>query len=349
MKIKKNHKILPLDKFINHCLYDRDKGYYMNNNPFGMNGDFTTAPNISRLFSEMIAIWTISFWESLGSPKKFNLVELGAGNGEMMRVMIESFKNFPLFVSNCNFFIFEKNPKLIKEQKKNIKFKKIKWISSLKKLDKSPSIFLANEFFDAIPIKQFLKSKKSWFEKFVHLSNDKKAKFYNKRVNIKKLEEKINFKISERQNFIEYSPLGVKYLQNISSFINKNNGGLLIIDYGYFDKKMKNTLQAIYKKRYSKVLENIGESDITYNINYYFIKKIVKYFKKLSINFTSQQKFLINLGIQERAEIICKNKTFSEKSDVFYRLKRLIDKKEMGDLFKVMLIKRRNINSQIGF
>ena len=88
----------------------------MNKDPFGMAGDFTTAPNISRLFSEMIAIWTISYWESLGSPKKFNLIELGAGNGEMMKIMIESFKKFPLFFNSCTLIIHEKNPKLIKKK-----------------------------------------------------------------------------------------------------------------------------------------------------------------------------------------------------------------------------------------
>jgi len=348
MILKKNHKI-PLDKFINYCLYDKKNGYYMNSNPFGITGDFTTGPNISRLFSEMVAIWTISFWESLGSPKKFNLVELGAGNGEMMKVMIASFKKFPFFIVKCTIFIYEKSPKLIKEQKKNIKFKNIKWIKSLKKLNKSPSIYLANEFFDALPIKQFSKSKNSWFEKFVHFCNNKKAEFINKRVDIKKVEKKINYKFSDKQNFLEYSPLGFKYLKDIFNFIKNNNGGLLIIDYGYFDKKMQDTLQAIYRKRYSKVLENIGKSDITYNINYYFIKKIAENFKELNINFTSQKEFLTNLGIRQRAEIICKNKTFSETSDIFYRLKRLIDKKEMGDLFKVMLIKKSNNKSQIGF
>ena len=92
MRLKKNHN-LPLDKFINLSLYDRKFGYYMKKNPFGREGDFITAPNISRLFSEMIAIWVVSFWQSLGSPKKFNLIELGAGNGEMMKILIETFKN----------------------------------------------------------------------------------------------------------------------------------------------------------------------------------------------------------------------------------------------------------------
>jgi len=200
-----------------------------------------------------------------------------------------------------------------------------------------------------MPIKQFLKSKNTWFEKFVLFSKNKKAEFIKKKINFKKLEKKIDLKFSNKQNFIEYSPLGFKYLKDICKIIKNSNGGLLIIDYGYFDKKMKNTLQAIYKQKHSKVLENIGKSDITYNINFYFIKKIIRNFEELNTNFTSQKNFLTNLGINQRAELISKNKSFSEKTDIFYRLKRLVDKKQMGDLFKVMLIKKANNNFRIGF
>ena len=118
MKLDKNYN-LPLDKFIDFSLYDRKFGYYMKKNPFGREGDFTTSPNISRLFSEMISIWIISFWQSIGSPKKFNLIELGAGNAEMIKVIIESFQNFPTFLKSCNFIIYEKSPLLIKIQKKS--------------------------------------------------------------------------------------------------------------------------------------------------------------------------------------------------------------------------------------
>ena len=119
MKSKKSLNF-PLDKFIDFSLYNEKFGYYVKKNPFGKKGDFITAPNISRLFSEMIAIWIISFWKSLGSPQKFNLIELGAGNGEMMKTLIESFENFPEFLKSCNFIIHEKSPFLIKEQKKKI-------------------------------------------------------------------------------------------------------------------------------------------------------------------------------------------------------------------------------------
>ncbi len=346
--LKKNHKI-PLDKFINYCLYDNKNGYYMTKNPFGPSGDFTTSPNISRLFSEMVAIWVVSFWHTLGCPKKFNLIELGAGNGEMMKVMIESFKRFPSFFKSCNFIIHEKSPRLIKKQKANIKFRNVKWVKNLITLNNLPNIFLANEFFDAIPIKQFFKKKNNWYEKYIQILPQKEYSFSRKQFNISKLNKKFNFEISKKQNFIEYSPLGLKYLKDILRIIQKNHGGLLIIDYGYFGKKMRNTLQAIYNKKHSKVLENIGKTDITHNINYYIFDKIVKSYENLSVNYTTQKKFLTKMGIHERAELISRNKTFKEKADIFYRLKRLTDDNEMGKLFKVMLIKNLEIKTQIGF
>ena len=347
MKLKKNIKI-SLDKFINLSLYDKKNGYYMKKNPFGEKGDFTTAPNISRLFSEMIAIWIVSFWYYLGSPKNFNLVELGAGNGEMMKIFIESFKKFPNFLNACNIFIHEKSPILIKTQKNKLKGNKIIWVSKINKIKKNPSIFIANEFFDSIAIKQFIKLDNLWFERFVSI-NEKKNFFFDKKFDMKKFEKKINLKISHKQNFVEFSEIGMDYLTNISNIIKKNRGGILIIDYGYFDKKMKNTLQAISNKKHSNILKNIGNSDITHNINFYLFKKIISKIGGLKENITTQKKFLIKMGIKERAEIISKNQTFLKKTDIFYRLNRLIDEKLMGNLFKVMFIKNKKNKFKLGF
>ena len=347
MKLKKNIKI-SLDEFINLSLYDKKNGYYMKKNPFGEKGDFTTAPNISRLFSEMIAVWIISFWYNLGSPKNFNLVELGAGNGEMMRIFIESFKKFPNFLNACNIFIHEKSPILIKTQKNKLRGNKIIWVSKINKIKKNPSIFIANEFFDSIAIKQFIKLDNLWFERFVSI-NEKKNFFFDKKFDMKKFEKKINLKISNKQNFIEFSEIGMDYLTNISNIVKKNRGGILIIDYGYFDKKMKNTLQAISNKKHSNILKNIGNSDITHNINFYLFKKIISKIGGLKEKTTTQKKFLVKMGIKERAEIISRNKSFMIKSDVFYRLNRLIDEKQMGNLFKVMFIKNKGNKFKLGF
>jgi len=348
MKLKKNIS-LSLDQFINHSLYDKKSGYYMKKNPFGKTGDFITAPNISRLFSEMISVWTIAFWQSLGSPKKFNLIELGAGNGEMMKDIIETLQNFPYFFNTCNFIIHEKSPSLIKTQKKKLKEKKITWIDQIKKIENSPSLFLANEFFDAIAIKQFIKKKEIWFEKFVKFENNKKPFFFEKKTNIKNLEKKINLKISKNQNYIEYSELGLNYLKEISKIIKKNSGGLLIIDYGNSSKKMRNTLKGISNHKFANILKDIGNTDITHNINFNLFKKFIKQIGNLESNLTSQKKFLLKLGIKERAEIISKNLNFSEKANIYYRLKRLIDDQQMGSLFKVMLIKNKKNKFNLGF
>ena len=348
MKLKKIYNF-PLDKFINLSLYNKKFGYYMKKNPFGKEGDFVTAPNISRLFSEMIAIWIINFWENLGSPKKFNLIELGAGNGEMMKVLCASFKNFPIFFNSCNLIIHEKSPSLIEIQKEKLPHKKITWVSKINKIKKIPSIFIANEFFDAIAIKQLKKKEGLWFEKFVNLKNPNKPFFFEKKVDIKKIEKKIDFKISHNQNFIEYSELGLNYLKNISQIIKKNMGGLLIIDYGYTEKKMKDSLQAVSNHKFANILENIGNVDITHNINFDIFKRFIKQMNGLESNLTTQKEFLLKMGINQRAEILSKNKNFSKKADIYFRLKRLIDDKQMGNLFKVMLIKNKENKFNLGF
>ena len=163
------------------------------------------------------------------------------------------------------------------------------------------------------------------------------------------MKKKINFKISYNQNFIEYSDLGINYLRNISKFIKKNTGGLLIIDYGYTEKKMKDTLQAISKHKFANILDNIGNVDITHNINFNLFKNFIKQVGNLECYLTTQKEFLINMGIKERAEMVSKNKTFTKKVDIFYRLKRLIDEDQMGTLFKVMLIKNKSHKFKVGF
>ena len=348
MIIKKN-TLLCIDKYIEEALYNKKFGYYMNKDPFGEKGDFTTSPNFSILFSEMIAIWIISFWENLKCPKKFNLIELGAGNGEMMRILIKSFNQFPQFKSACKINIFEKSNFLKKIQRKNIKNNDVKWLKNLNKLNNLPSIFVANEFFDALPIKQFIKKKEKWYERHVKFISVKKPKYVDVLFDMKKFEKKIQFKISFKQKFIEYSPLTINYLKLITKKIRLNNGGILIVDYGYLNKEMKNTLQAISNHKYSSVLDGFGKSDITYNLNFYLMEQIIKKISTLNSITTSQKKFLTKLGILERAEILTKNMPFTKKVDVYFRMKRLVDDNAMGDLFKVMFVTKQNNNFQLGF
>ncbi len=348
MKIS-NNKHISFDKFVDIALYHKKTGYYMKKNPFGKDGDFITAPNISILFSEMLAIWCLAFWEHLGCPKKINIIELGAGNGEMMYQMIKAFKRFDKFRESSNYFILEKSQFLKKIQKKKLNSHKITWLNSINKLKNGPNIFLANEFFDALPIKQFIKKNNKWYEKSIKKNNINKFEFVNVITNIKDLEKKIKINLSKNQKIIEFSPLTYDYLNIISKKINIFQGGLLIVDYGYLKKKMRDSLQSVYKHNFNNVLDNFGKSDITYNLNFFLLKKIVKKLNLKVVGLTSQRNFLTKLGILDRAEILAKNLQFSKKVDIYYRIKRLIDRNFMGELFKVMFVTGKNIKFKLGF
>ena len=123
----------------------------------------------------------------------------------------------------------------------------------------------------------------------------------------------------------------------------------MLIDYGYNDKKMKDTLQGISNHKFANILENIGNVDITHNINFNLFRNFINQMQNLDIKLTSQRDFLIKLGIKQRAEILSKNKSFLKKADIYYRVERLINKNKMGDLFKVMLVKNNENKFNLGF
>ena len=172
-RIFSKKKIITLDSYLEKVLYDKKFGYYQKKNPFGLKGDFITAPNISNIFSEIVSIWFVSFWENLGRPNKINFVELGPGNGDFCLTLIRTLKNFPEVFSASEIILYEKSEKLKKVQKKRIKSNKVKWIDNLNKINKNPIVFFGNEFLDALPIKQFKKHNNNIFEKYVALKKIK--------------------------------------------------------------------------------------------------------------------------------------------------------------------------------
>ncbi len=344
----KQKNLITLDKFIEQALYDKSKGYYMKRFPFGEKGDFITSPSVSNLFSEIITIWIILYWESIGKPKNFNVVELGSGDGELMLNMIITSKNFPSFFSNLNFYIMEKSEYLKKIQKKKLKSHKLKWIKKFDEIKSHQTLFIGNEFLDAFPIKQLIKIKEDWYEKYVEkISNIYCLK--NIKVDIGKYKKIVGFNFYKEEKFVEISFDQINFLRKVTNFIKKNGGGVLLIDYGYINKKMFNTLQSVSKHKMKNFLLNKGDQDITHLINFSLLKKILQFYG-LSVNkVTTQGKFLKNMGIFKRAEIISKNKTFLIKSDIFFRVKRLTDERQMGDLFKVLFASKKQDTFTKGF
>ena len=350
INILKEKKSIPLDQFINISLYDKKFGYYMKKNPFGKDGDFITAPLISNLFGEMLAIWCVAFWEHIGKPRKILLVELGPGDGSLCKNLLKTSKQFKNFYNSLEINLLEISDKLKTIQKVKINNRKVKWIKNIKEINCGPVIFLGNEFFDGLPIKQVYKKKKLFFEKHVTLSNDnKKIRFLHKKANNNLIKRIQNLNLISIGNTIEYPIEALKFLEAIAKKINKFDGGLLTFDYGNTTKKNQNTLQSVKKHRYTNLFIKPGHSDITSHINFKLFHKILK---KNNLNvkkITTQNEFLKKIGILERANILSEKMTFKAKANMFYRLKRLLDYREMGILFKVLFAQKKGRNFSLGF
>ena len=348
-KYFKKLKQLPIDKFFEDVLYNKNYGYYSKKIPFGEKGDFITAPSVSKLFGEILGIWIISFWENLEKPKNFNIVELGPGNAELSKILIETFKKFNEFNKQYNFYLYEKSNLLKNIQKKKLYPNKVKWISSFKNLNKGPVLFVGNEFFDAIPIKQFKKKNGILFENFVYLDKNKTIKNKLVKTSLKNINKINDFSCLKNLNFIEYPDLAFKTIKPMIDKINKLGGGMLLVDYGYISLNNTSTLQSVINHKKNNLFSNLGKADVTSLVNF---KLLEEFFLKnnLSVNnIVSQSFFLKKNGILERANSISSKMNFKEKSDLYYRLSRLLDPKLMGNLFKVIFAFKSNSKKIIGF
>ena len=349
LKFFKNKKSLPVDKFLQNVLYDKKFGYYSSKIPLGEKGDFITAPTISNLYSELISIWLISTWEKFGKPEKINIVELGPGDGSLIKILLNISKKFPEFNSAKNIFLYETSNYLKKIQKTNINSDKIKWINNFQNIDDAPVIFFGNEFFDAIPIKQFKRKQKKLYEKNYFLNDNYKIKETLKKANKQDLKNIQSFEVLKNLKFIEFPKSGFNEMKKIIKTISKLSGCLLMIDYGYLKPNNQNTLQSVIKNKKNNLLQNLGNADITSHVNFSLLKEFFIKNKCRVKKVISQKEFLIKMGINTRAEIIAKKMKFRDQTNLYLRLKRLLSPKLMGELFKVILVYKCKNSNYLGF
>ena len=349
LKFFKKKKSIAIDKFFKNILYDKKNGYYSTKQPFGEKGDFITSPKISNLFSEIIAIWIVSAWHTFGKPKKLNIIELGPGDGSLTKILFSVFKRFPDLDSAKKIYLYETSDLLKKIQKSNIQNDQVKWIKNFEEIQGGPAIFFGNEFFDAIPIKQFKNENGKFFEKHYSLDRDNKIKEVFKKASKKDISNIKSYVSLNNLKFIEFPKNGLQELKKMIKKIIKLKGCLLIVDYGYLKPKNQNTLQSVMSHKKNYVLDNLGKADITTHVNF---KLLNEFFLKNNLNVKKilpQQRFLKNMGIIERAEIISKKMKFRDQSNIYLRLKRLLSPKLMGELFKVVLAYKSKSNKFYGF
>lgn len=337
----KNKKI-NIEKFINECLYGKN-GYYKKSAIIGKKGDFITSPEISQLFGEILGIYIVSYWNRKIN-KPFNLVELGPGRGTLIKDILNVSKSIINFTKSTELYLIETNSTLAKIQKKNILplsifHKKIKWKKSFNISNSKPTIVFCNEFFDCFPIRQFYFKDKYWYEKKISYNSSTKKLLYN---NAKIIQKKTLRLINsyKAKSILEISKSREIYFNKICSHISKQSGMAIIFDYGYLKKPNNFTLQAVYNNRKSNVLENIYNQDLTSFVDFDKLINIAKKFNLKIDCFSNQRDFLINNGIRLRAKKILEKAAEKQKKDIECGLERIIDIKNMGTLFKVLIFSK---------
>ncbi|WP_038559675.1 class I SAM-dependent methyltransferase [Neorickettsia helminthoeca] len=315
--IKKSGPI-SFSKFIEMAMYHPEKGYYMTKNPIGKEGDYITAPEVTSLFGKTIAIWLLHRWGQLGKPTEIIIAEFGPGTGIMMLDILDAIHCSDDFYSAVRVYMVEISPLLRKLQRGRLiaHSRKICWCESINEIPESKILILANEFFDALPIDQFIFLDEEFFE------NKITADFH---VTPEKTEERFTGMFSHG-DIIEKNFKGREVAASMIERITRCGGGVLVIDYGHAFGVRRSTIQALRSHKFSDIFQNIGEADITHEVDFSFL------FPGYPV--MSQRDFLLSYGILELA----KRSRITDRVTLKKALDRLLEPIQMGEIFKCVIL-----------
>lgn len=340
---------LGIDEMMRSAMSQNILSYYRTKQPLGENGDFITSPEISQMFGEMIGIWCIDLWYKLGRPNPFNILELGPGRGLLMRDLLRSTKHVVGFHDALHIQMLEINDTLIPIQKEQLLqlHQRIEWISSSSQIKAMPSIILANEFFDALPIKQYIKIKQDWHEIILTTNPiDQNLQFDHYDILNKQLKEHLHFAYPNAGDgaVIEESRESLNFIKQLTEHIKLYSGTILVIDYGYDfipslrqNHQYTSTLQAIRNHKFHPLLSNLGEADLSAHVDFTAIRLTAEAHHGIVYGTIGQGDFLHNIGIDTRLNSLkTQNPELAPILQKQYH--RLTSPKAMGNLFKVLQI-----------
>jgi len=334
---------LTVAEFMAAVLTNPEHGYYMTGDPLGAGGDFTTAPEISQMFGELIGLWCVDCWQALGEPAPVHLVELGPGRGTLMADALRAAKLAPGFLRAIRLHLVEVSPALRVRQEATLSETPLaeppRWHAHLGAVPEGPLLLLANEFFDALPIRQFEKTPHGWCERLVRL-DDAGTGFAFTLAPPGPLAALIPpaLRQASQDSVAEVSPAGTCLGVEIGRRLAAHGGAALIVDYGPTEPSGRPTLQAVRRHKPQAVLEAPGSADLTAHVDFAALAQAARDADALAHGPVTQGAFLAALGIAERATALTKEATSAQSSDIAAAVKRLTDPTEMGELFKVLAL-----------
>ncbi|MSO64814.1 MAG: class I SAM-dependent methyltransferase [Alphaproteobacteria bacterium] len=323
-------------------------GYYMSRDPFGRRGDFITAPEVSQMFGEMIGLWCATVWELMGSPRPFRLVELGPGRGTLMADALRAAATMPVFRAAVRVHLVETSPFLRAVQQRNLTGAGVTWHERFAEVPAGPLVLVANELFDALPVRQFQRTREGWRERLVDLDAGEQAFRLVLARGPEDLRVPEHLRAAAMGSVVEVSPTADALADEIGLRIALNGGAALIIDYGAAHAEPRNTLEAVRGHGSHDVFTNPGEADIAAHVDF---GQLVATFAPHARVFgpIEQGVLLRNLGIEIRAAMLKRRGDGGDQADIDAALARLTESGQMGSLFKAIGVAHHSLPDLPGF
>ena len=337
---------MPVAEYMELALGHPEHGYYIKGDPFGVAGDFTTAPEISQVFGELIGMWAAVTWQQMGSPDRTILIECGPGRGTLMSDALRAAASVPTFAQTIQVHLLETSPALRAHQTDMLSTHDPAWHDTIETIPPGPTILIANEFLDALPVRQVIRTDTGWAERCVALT-DEGLCFEAGRDTLD-----INDAAPRdlrTDDILEFNPAAMSFVDILSARLSSEPGAALFVDYGYERQAAGDTLQAVRRHGFADPLEAPGEADLTAHVDFGTLAARAAAGGCAVFGPVSQAAFLRSLGIAERTAALLQNADPEQANSVYAGTQRLIDPAAMGTLFKALAITHDGAATPAGF
>ena len=337
------HGPLPVDQYMRACLEHPQHGYWQRAATIGAGGDFITAPEISQVFGELIGLWAVTVWDGMGRPSPLRLVELGPGRGTLMRDALRAAQAVPQFAGAAKVYLIEASAPLRQIQAQTLASRRdaVTWHSALDQVPPGPAIIIANEFLDALPIRQLIYRDDAWHERVVDLAPDGRLLFATG--------PPVEFQSdteAKREAIVELRAGEDEVLQSLAARAEPHVA--LFIDYGPAEPSSGDTLQAVRRHAYTDPLVEPGMADLTAHVQFAALADKARAAGLAAHGPITQAEFLGRLGIVERTQRLMAANS-GRAGEIEAAVQRLISPGGMGGLFKVMAVASPHLSPPLPF
>ncbi len=337
-------------EFMALALGHPEHGYYMTRDPLGHAGDFITAPEISQMFGELIGLWSAQAWHDMDSPAPVHWVELGPGRGTLAADALRAMKGVPGMLAALDVHLVETSPVLRRRQGDVLAERSPVWHETLTAVPEGPAIILANEFFDALPVRQYQRGADGWHERLVTVRDDGALGFrLSPRLGI---DPALPSALADARpgDVAEISPAAIGTMRALADRLVRGGGVALIVDYGHDKTAPGETLQAVRAHEYAEVLDRPGEADLTAHVDFQTLGDAARAAGARVFGPVEQGEFLRRLGIEIRAEHLRASVDDAEhRAAIDAQVQRLTGADAMGRLFKAIAVTAPGLAVPAGF